>query len=174
MGALLVTAPKVIHEDFNEGFNKPYKMWVKENFDTLLSHGENEMRRYGLWIIMETYSTQACMIQTWTGKTREVKLALEANAIMAGQLGPSIEWSRNRNSEDLSAYIGEGYGGRVVVFCNGLRYRFARRWEGVKRQVRSAIIFLVSYNLNSDDSLTQRKIFIQGCQDWTIWKRRSI
>lgn len=135
MGALLVTAPKVIREDFNDGYNDPYKIWIRENFDTLLSRGKDEMQRYGIWIIMETYSTQACIIQTWTGKTREVKLALEANAMMAGQLGPSIEWSRSRNSEGLSAYMGEESGGRVVVFCNGLRYRFARRWEGVKRQV---------------------------------------
>ena len=135
IGALLITTPKIIREDFNSGFNSQYKAWIEDNFDTLLAHGKSEMQRHGLWVIIETYSTKACMIQTWTDKTREVKVALEANAMMAGQLGPSIERTRNRNCEALSAYVNEDYGGRVVVFCNGLRYRFAHRWQGMKRQV---------------------------------------
>ena len=143
VGAFLITTPKIIREDFNDGFNAPYKEWIEDNFDTLLTHGKVEMQRFGLWMITETYSTKACMIQTWTDKTREVRVALEANAMMAGQLGPSIERSRTRNCEALSAYVNEDYGGRVVLFCNGLRYRFAHRWQGIKRVVSELGMIIV-------------------------------
>jgi len=107
---------------------------VEENFDTLHSNGKEELERYGLWVITETYSTAGCLIQTWTGKTREIKLDLKADAMMAGKLGPSFERSRDQNCDALSLYTNENYGSRVVAFCSGLRYAF-KRWNGVKYQV---------------------------------------
>lgn len=125
----------MVHEDFSDGYDQPYKKWIEQNFDTLHSNGEKELKRYGLWVITETYSTAACLIQTWTGKTREIKLDLKADAMMAGKLGPSFGWSRDQNCDALSLHVNEDSESRVVAFCSGLRYMF-RRWKGVKYEVR--------------------------------------
>ena len=183
VGAFLVTAPKIIHEDFNDGYNRPYRKWMRENFNILFAHGQDELQRYGLWVILETYSTEACVIQTWAGKTKEVKLALVANAMMAGELGPSIEWSRNSNCEAVSAYASDDYGGRVVVrlhqlcqlfrklecvlkmcqvFCNGIRFKFARRWQGLKRVVGSLAMSFHSKSLIFDVASTRRGTYTQA------------
>ena len=134
VGAFLITASPVVHEDFNDGYNRPYKKWIEENFDTLFANGKEDLQRFGLWVITETYSTEACMIQTWTGKTREIVLDLKANAMMAGELGPSFGWSKERNADALSIYTNENYGSRVVVFCCGLRYSF-KKWKRLKYEV---------------------------------------
>ena len=107
---------------------------MEENFDTLHSNGEGELRRYGLWVITQTYSTAACLIQTCTGKTREIKLDLKADAMMAGKLGPSFERSRDQNCDALSLYVNEDPESRVVAFCSGLRYKF-KLLKGVKYKV---------------------------------------
>ena len=79
------------------------------------------------------------MIQTWTGKRKEVKLDLKAHAMKAGKLGPSFETSRDHQGNAISMYANENYGGRVVVFCDGLRYSF-KRWKGPKYQVCSVTV----------------------------------
>lgn len=100
----------------------------------LYQNGKEELERYGLWVITETYSTSACMIQTWTGKTREITLDLKANAMMAGEFGPLFETSRDRQGSSVNFHRHGDYGGRIVVFCDGLRYSF-KRWKGVKHKV---------------------------------------
>ncbi|KAL9100562.1 MAG: hypothetical protein Q9163_004074 [Psora crenata] len=134
LGAFLVTAPPVVHENFEDGYNRPYKMWIKENFETLHYNGKEELQEFGLSVITETYSTAACLIQTWTGRSREVLLDIKAEAMMAGELGPSFQWSKDRNADALSIYTNENYGSRVVVFCSGLRYTL-KKWKGVKYEV---------------------------------------
>ncbi|KAL9127358.1 MAG: hypothetical protein Q9217_003748 [Psora testacea] len=88
---------------------------MEENFDTLLSNGKEQLRRFGLWIVTEAYFTEACMIQTWAGRSREIMLDLKTEAMMAGELGPLFEWSKHRNADALSIYTNENYGSRVVV-----------------------------------------------------------
>ena len=133
-GAFLVTTPPVIHEDVNDEWNTQYKEWIQENFEMLFMHGKQELEKFGLWVILETYSTAACMIQTWTGKNKEITLNMTANAMMAGEFGPSIETKKDRRGDAVNFHRHEDQGGRIVVFCDGLRYRLSK-WKGVKRKV---------------------------------------
>ena len=126
----------VAHENLNEGFNQQYKQWIQANFAVLYANGKEELEREGLWVITETYSTQACMIQTWTSKSQEVKLDIRANAMMAGEFGPSFKTKKDSNGMAVNFHAHEDYdsGKRLIVFCDGLRYRF-KRWKYVKYEV---------------------------------------
>lgn len=74
------------------------------------------------------------MIQIFNGKTKEVELDVRANAMMAGEFGPLFETSKDRNAGSVNFFAHEDAGGRVVVFCDGIRFGF-KKWNQLKYQV---------------------------------------
>ncbi|KAL9118527.1 MAG: hypothetical protein Q9187_004926 [Circinaria calcarea] len=76
----------------------------------------------------------------YTGKRRAIKLDLKSNAMMAGELGPSFEWSKDQNRDALGLYTNEDYGSRIVAFWSGLSFKRRERYFRLAEESSSDII----------------------------------
>jgi hypothetical protein len=116
-GAILVTAPPVRLDRFY--YEYPFKAWFKENVNVLLSgsHAE-EVKKYGLFVITQTYSTAQCSLTSWTDSSREVFLGFDVETASNLTLGPHMGWSLGNSAHSWNHYkaLGES---RLVVFASG-------------------------------------------------------
>jgi len=78
-GAVLITASPVHRAAFY--YESPFKRWVKSNVDALhRSPRHAEIKKYGLSIVTDTYSTKKCSLTAWADKSRKVTIGFKVNA----------------------------------------------------------------------------------------------
>lgn len=102
-GAVLVTAPPVRLDRFYH--ESPFKAWFKENVKVLLSgsHAE-EVKKYGLFIVTQTYSTAQCSLTSWTDSSQEVFFGFDVEAAGNLTLGPHMGWSSGNSAHGWNHY----------------------------------------------------------------------
>jgi hypothetical protein len=102
-GAVLVTAPPIHFDRFyNES---PFKTWFNENVKALLSgFYAAELKKYGLFVITQTYSTEQCCLISWSSSSQEVSLGFDVEAPGILTLGPHTSWSSGSNANGWNHY----------------------------------------------------------------------
>lgn len=112
-GALLITAPPIVHERFYH--ESMFKNWVIQNAERLVKH-RREIFEYGLCVVTKTWATEDCAIHVWDEAGKEVKVGFDVGVDAIGQLGPGVGWSVNQKDGGWMRYKS----GKVCVWT---------RWE---------------------------------------------
>jgi len=75
-------------------YESPFTRWVYDNIDALMSspRGE-EIKRHGLAVIRDTYSTKQCLLNVWESGKRAFSVGLTVDAHGALDLGVGGGWS---------------------------------------------------------------------------------
>ena len=168
--ALVVTAGPVTSRALRPPYLGPVRAWVRANAKTLLTPSTSgdagafaeEIRRYGLWVVVATWSARGCATRLAAGAERERKVGAEAGAPdLMGKLGAEVGWKAKLESEGWTAFAAEGdkeedelvvsfggigfarsagravFGGRVSVFLFFFSFSFfgvTRRRERMRRE----------------------------------------
>ncbi|KAJ5260524.1 hypothetical protein N7478_012129 [Penicillium angulare] len=118
-GALLLTAPPVVHERFYH--ESMFKNWVIENAAQLVKH-RSEILEHGLCVVTNIWATEDCAIHVWDQAGKEIKIGFDVGVDAIGELGPGVGWSVNRKDGGWMRYKASK-DDRLVVFFAGLRFR---------------------------------------------------
>ncbi|KAJ6013230.1 hypothetical protein N7540_007821 [Penicillium herquei] len=118
--AALIAEHVVIHERFRGPWGTPLKNWVKKNAKALVNSPWNEeIRKYGLWAINKTWSTQECKITMDSAHNRDTSGGFDVGAtgVAKGGVNASSEaknesqgWTTFKASEEEKGLV-VSYGG---------------------------------------------------------------
>jgi len=73
----------------------PFTRWVHDNIDALMASPRGEdIKRHGLAVIRDTYSTKKCLLSVWDSGKRAVSVGLTVDAHGALNLGAGGGWSQ--------------------------------------------------------------------------------
>lgn len=100
-GALLVTAPPIVHERFYH--ESVFKQWVVRNAERLVRQ-RSEIFEYGLCVVTKTWATEDCAIHVWDDAAKEVKVGFDVGVDAIGKLGPGVGWSVNKKDGGWMRY----------------------------------------------------------------------
>jgi hypothetical protein len=119
-GAVLVTEPPVTHNAFY--YTSPFTTWVQDNAHALLSGDYKEdIRKNGLVVVTQTYTTSKCSITAWTDTKSEAFLGFDVGIKGAGDVKAQGGWYEGNSAGGWEKYEEDGEN-KLVVFVGGLWY----------------------------------------------------
>lgn len=119
-GAVLVTAPPIVHTAFY--YQSPFSQWISDNAPALLSgEHKDDIKKYGLVVVTQAYSTSKCALTAWTEGKGEAFLGFNAEAPGVGKADPNGGWYEGNSASGWVGYEGTGED-KMVVFVGGLWY----------------------------------------------------
>jgi hypothetical protein len=92
-GVGLVVSPNVVHESFDTKAFRTIDDWVKTNVKNLSADHKEQIARYGIWVITDTWVTEKCDIAMWNKTGKNISVGAEVGASNIGKVG--INTSRN-------------------------------------------------------------------------------
>lgn len=105
-GAVMVTAKPVKHKAYYH--ESPFSRWVTDNLDALTAGPrQEEIKKYGLSIITDTYSSKKCILNAWQGKEKSVSIGLSVNSKGIVDLGLEGGWHIETASGGWKEYSGK-------------------------------------------------------------------
>ncbi|KAJ5261104.1 hypothetical protein N7478_011699 [Penicillium angulare] len=121
--AALIAEHVIIHERFRGPWGTPLTNWVKKNAKALVNSAWNEeIKKYGLWAINKTWSTQECKITMDSAHNRDTSGGFDVGAtgVAKGGVNGSSEsksenqgWTTFKASEEdkglVVSYGGNGF-----------------------------------------------------------------
>ncbi|KAF1831602.1 hypothetical protein BDW02DRAFT_44472 [Decorospora gaudefroyi] len=139
-GAVMMTAKPVSHRAYY--YESPFSRWVADNLDALTTGPRREeIKKYGLSIITDTYSSKKCILNAWQGQKKTVSIGLSVNPKGVIDMGLEGGWHIETAAGGWKEYTGKTPEEEVVVFCSGLHFSIRR---------------ILGFNLVSMDSLQSR------------------
>jgi hypothetical protein len=84
-----MTEPNVWRERYYH--DSPFESWVRRNSE-VLARQRPEIKKYGLWVVKETYTTKKCALNSWTSKDKAITIGFQATAVSVGEVAPSGKW----------------------------------------------------------------------------------
>ncbi|KAM7188968.1 hypothetical protein V8F33_010302 [Rhypophila sp. PSN 637] len=124
-GAVLITRKPISSRGFPH--ESPFTRWVRDNIDALMGGPRGEdIKRHGLIIIRDTYSTKQCLLSVWNSGSRSVSVGLTVDAQGALDLGVGGGWSHATEAGGWRHFYSQNEKDEVVVFASGFYYRV--RW----------------------------------------------
>jgi hypothetical protein len=57
-----------------------------------------EIKKYGLFVVTDTYTTTKCSLTAWTDPAREVVLGFDVGVSGLGKVGPGVKWYEAENA----------------------------------------------------------------------------
>jgi hypothetical protein len=88
-GAVLLTESPVIKERYHH--RMPFNRWLERNWKLILGRYP-EVKANGLWIITSVCSTEACALNAWTSKEKEVVVGFSGSASQVASFDTKGEW----------------------------------------------------------------------------------
>ncbi|KAJ5726598.1 uncharacterized protein N7483_007955 [Penicillium malachiteum] len=116
--AALIAEHVIIHERFRGPWGTPLKNWVKQNAKALVNSPWNEeIKKFGLWAINKTWSTQECKITMDSAYNRDTSGGFDVGAtgVAKGGVNASSE-AKNENQGWTTFKASEGEKGLVVSY----------------------------------------------------------
>ncbi|GIK01981.1 hypothetical protein Aspvir_006024 [Aspergillus viridinutans] len=103
--AALITGQVVVNESFKGPYTKPIEEWVKKNAKALVESDYGaDIKKYGLWAIQKTWSTQECAVTMQSAHNRDTSAGLDLGATGVGKIGGSGSSLVKGNIEGWSTY----------------------------------------------------------------------
>jgi hypothetical protein len=105
-GAVLITKTPVHRDAFYH--ESPFTRWVKSNSVALMRHArKDEIKKYGLTIITDVYSTKRCSLTAWRGTSKTVQAGFNVTAEGLLDVGFDSSWYVNKTAGAWNHYAGE-------------------------------------------------------------------
>ena len=102
-GAVLLTEKPIAHEMYY-GPDTPWNKWVEANTTRLYSDYKTNLRKNGLWIITQVYSTKMAHITTLQSSKRSVQIGVKADVASFVKVEPHGDWSADADSGSWTKY----------------------------------------------------------------------
>lgn len=103
-------------------YQSPFSHWVTDNAKALLSgEHKDDIRKYGLVVVTQTYSTSKCALTSWSEGKGSAYLGFNAEVAGVGKIDPNGGWYEGNSAGGWVGFEGIG-DDKMVVFVGGLWY----------------------------------------------------
>jgi len=93
----VAVSPHVIHHYFNTKALPIIVKWIGDNMAAMIGNHPQQIKDYGVWVIMDTWVTEECDIAMWNKTGSTIDLGAELGATNIGKLG--LTTSRDSQSD---------------------------------------------------------------------------
>jgi len=130
----VAVSPHVIHHYFNTKALGIIMKWIEDNMTAMIGNHPQQIKDYGVWVVMDTWVTEECDIAMWNKTGSTTDLGAELGATNIGKLG--LTTSRDSQSDMNQHRIYNEPGGHAVSF-KGVHFKQSSRfWREKKLKQR--------------------------------------
>ncbi|KAJ5116911.1 hypothetical protein N7456_001259 [Penicillium angulare] len=157
--AALIAEHVVIHERFRGPWGTPLKNWVKKNAKALVNSPWNEeIKKYGVWAINKTWSTQECKITMDSAHSRDTSGGFDVGAtgVAKGGVNGSSEsksenqgWTTFKASEEDKGLV-VSYGGNGFKLSSFTKFFTKNPLKQVSERAAAAEILKPVFDENGE------------------------
>ncbi|KAL7958636.1 hypothetical protein V8C34DRAFT_282354 [Trichoderma compactum] len=99
---------------------EPFRNWVKENSEQLLSDFPTDLKKYGFYVVLNTFTATDVLINGWRNEAHKITLGYKGQVAELADLAMNTDFYGAHSASGWVQAICEG--DEKVVFFGGLRY----------------------------------------------------